>query len=58
MDLLEAHNRGLFDSVHRYVRDGAKFDKLAVHVLANLLANGHLRSWVLRCLDGQVLDVD
>ena len=54
----EAHNCGLFDGVHRYVSNGAKFDQLAVGVLADLLTNSYLRSWVLGCLYGQVLDVD
>lgn len=54
----EAYDSGLFASIHRNVRDGAKFGELAVDVLSYFLADGDLGSGVLRCLYGQVLDVD
>lgn len=58
VNLSEAHDRGLFDSVYRNVGDGAKFDQLTVDVLTDLLGDGDLCSWILRCLNSQVLDVN
>lgn len=58
MNLSEAHNCGLFCCVNRNMSYGAKFSQLAVDVLSYFLADCNLRSGVIRCLYGQVLDID